>query len=58
MRKFTHMQASTVKEASHNAARGDAMVIAGGTDLLGTLKDEILPFYPSTIIDLKSIDGL
>ena len=58
MRKFTHMQASTVKEASQNAARGDAMVIAGGTDLLGTLKDEILPFYPSTIIDLKSIDGL
>ena len=38
MRKFTHMQASTVKEASQNAARGDAMVIAGGTDLLGTLR--------------------
>ena len=34
------------------------MVIAGGTDLLGTLKDEILPVYPSVIIDLKTIDGL
>lgn len=57
MREFTHMQAYTVKEASQNAARG-GMVIAGGTDLLGTLKDEILPVYPSLIIDLKTIDGL
>jgi len=58
MRHFTHLQATTVKEASQNAARGNAMVIAGGTDLLGTLKDEILPVYPSIVIDLKSIDGL
>lgn len=57
MRKFTHLQASTVSEASQNAARG-GMVIAGGTDLLGTLKDEILPVYPSVVIDLKSIEGL
>ncbi len=57
MRKFTHMQASTVREASQNAERG-AMVIAGGTDLLGTLKDEILPVYPSVVIDLKTIEGL
>jgi xanthine dehydrogenase YagS FAD-binding subunit len=34
------------------------MVIAGGTDLLGTLKDEVLPEYPETIINLKSIAGL
>lgn len=58
MREFTHMEASTVGEASKNAARGNAMVIAGGTDLLGTLKDEILPTYPSVIIDLKTIEGL
>lgn len=58
MRKFTHLQASTIKEASQNGARGNAMVIAGGTDLLGTLKDEILPVYPSVIIDLKTIEGL
>lgn len=57
MRKFTHLEASTVKEASQNAARG-GMVIAGGTDLLGALKDEILPVYPSVIIDLKTIEGL
>ena len=34
------------------------MVIAGGTDLLGTLKDECLPYYPAVIIDLKQIPGL
>jgi xanthine dehydrogenase YagS FAD-binding subunit len=52
------MQASSAKEAASNASKGNAMVIAGGTDLLGTLKDEILPFYPSVIIDLKTIKGM
>ncbi len=36
MRQFIHMEASTVQEASKNAAKGNVMVIAGGTDLLGT----------------------
>ena len=58
MRQFIHMEASTVQEASKNAAKGNVMVIAGGTDLLGTLKDEILPTYPSVIIDLKTIKDL
>lgn len=58
MRKFTHMQASSVEEAVYNAGNGNAMFIAGGTDLLGTLKDECLPYYPSLIIDLKTIPGL
>lgn len=57
MRKFTHLQASTVNEAFQNAA-GKGMVIAGGTDLLGTLKDEILPVYPAVVVDLKTIPGL
>jgi xanthine dehydrogenase YagS FAD-binding subunit len=32
--------------------------MAGGTDLLGTLKDEILPDYPEKVIDLKTIEGM
>ena len=32
--------------------------MAGGTDLLGTLKDEIFPEYPETVIDLKTIEGM
>ncbi|MBQ9662995.1 MAG: FAD binding domain-containing protein [Oscillospiraceae bacterium] len=58
MRPFKHIQASTIEEAAALAAHEDVMVIAGGTDLLGTLKDECLPYYPNYIVDLKTIPGL
>lgn len=58
MKHFSHMQASSAEEAAKNAVEGTAMFIAGGTDLLGTLKDEILPSYPELVIDLKTIEGL
>ena len=58
MKHFAHMQVASAEEAASNAAEGTAMFIAGGTDLLGTLKDEILPSYPELVIDLKTIDGL
>jgi xanthine dehydrogenase YagS FAD-binding subunit len=34
-----------------------AQVIAGGTDLLGKMKDENLPKYPEALINLKTIPG-
>lgn len=34
-----------------------SVLIAGGTDLVGVLKDEILPEYPKKVIDLKRIPG-
>ena len=58
MRPFKHIQASTLEEAASLAAHEGVMVIAGGTDLLGTLKDECLPTYPNYIVDLKTIPGL
>jgi len=60
MRKFVHLNARTVDEAVSVLQRygGKARVIAGGTDLLGKMKDEILPTYPEVIINLKSIPGL
>lgn len=58
MKHFKHMQASSAKEAASQASDGKSMLIAGGTDLLGTLKDEILPEYPETIVDLKTIAGM
>ncbi|MCR5089212.1 MAG: FAD binding domain-containing protein [Oscillospiraceae bacterium] len=58
MRPFKHIQASSIEEAASLAAHEDVMVIAGGTDLLGTLKDECLPYYPNYIVDLKTIPGL
>ena len=37
--------------------RGRA-IIAGGTDLLGKMKDEILPAYPEALVNIKTIPGL
>lgn len=60
MRKFAHFNARTVDEAVSILKRygGRAHVIAGGTDLLGKMKDEILPKYPEAVVNLKSIAGL
>ncbi len=60
MRKFRHLDATSVDEAVSWLRRYGhrASVIAGGTDLLGKMKDEILPTYPEAIIDLKTIPGL
>jgi len=57
MRKFAHFNARTLEEAVSLLKRfGDrAQVIAGGTDLLGKMKDEILPRYPEALVNLKSI---
>lgn len=58
MKHFKHLQASSAEQAASEAANGAAWVMAGGTDLLGTLKDEIFPDYPETVIDLKTIEGM
>ena len=59
MRAFAHFNARTTDEAVSILRRygGRAQVIAGGTDLLGKMKDEILPKYPEAIINLKTIPG-
>ena len=58
MKPFQHTNAKSVDEAA--TALGDARsrVIAGGTDLLGTLKDDILPIHPARVVNVKSINGL
>ena len=58
MKPFQHTNATTVDEAE--AALGDARtrIIAGGTDLLGTLKDNILPVHPARLVNIKTIEGL
>ncbi len=60
MKAFRHMNVGTVDEAIAllESVGGRARVIAGGTDLLGILKDEILPDYPETLINLKSNKNL
>jgi len=60
MKKFAHINATTLEEATRLLGRydGRAQVIAGGTDLLGQMKDEILAEYPEVIVNIKTIPGL
>jgi xanthine dehydrogenase YagS FAD-binding subunit len=60
MKYFKHSNASSVDEAISRLKehKGKAVLIAGGTDLLGVLKTEILPDYPEALINLKTIPGL
>ena len=58
MRPFNHINAKSLDEAIAALQKGDANVLAGGVDLLGTLKDNITPEYPKTVINLKTIPGL
>jgi xanthine dehydrogenase YagS FAD-binding subunit len=58
MKAFNHVNAKTLAEAKTALAGGKATLIAGGTDLIGTLKDNILPTYPATLINIKTIPGL
>ena len=60
MKAFKHVNATSVDEAISlmRSYKGKADLIAGGTDLLGVLKDEILPDYPEAVINIKTIPGL
>jgi xanthine dehydrogenase YagS FAD-binding subunit len=58
MKAFNHTNAKTLAEAKTALAGGKATIIAGGTDLMGTLKDNILPTYPTALINIKTIPGL
>ena len=57
-KKFAHVDAGSVDEASSILKAGKAALIAGGTDLLGGLRFEILPDHPETVVNLKTIPGL
>lgn len=60
MKPFAHFNARSTDEAVNLLRRfaGRAQLMAGGTDLLGKLKDRILPGYPEALINLKTIPGL
>ena len=60
MRGFDYKNAKTVEEAASWLSRyeGGAVVLAGGTDLLGKLKGDILPRYPKAVINIKRIRDL
>jgi xanthine dehydrogenase YagS FAD-binding subunit len=57
-KKFAHVNAKSIDEASSILRRGKAALISGGTDLLGTMRFEILPDYPEVLVNLKTVPGL
>ncbi len=60
MRQFDHLNARTLQEAGKvlKSYQGKAKIIAGGTDLVGQMKDDILPTYPQILVNIKTIPGL
>ena len=60
MKTFKHVSAESVEEATAilRECGGNARIIAGGTDLLGEMRDGILADYPEVLVDIKNIPGL
>jgi xanthine dehydrogenase YagS FAD-binding subunit len=58
IKRFEHINARSVDEAAAILKAGKASLIAGGTDILGAMRFEILPDYPEILVNLKSIPDL
>jgi CO/xanthine dehydrogenase FAD-binding subunit len=58
LHKFEHIDATTLDEAVAALAKGNAEVVAGGTDLVGTRRFSILRTDAETLVNLKTISGL
>jgi hypothetical protein len=60
LRNFKHAAVESVKqvEALTKKHSSKTAIIAGGTDLLGALKDNIHPVYPELLVDIKPIKEL
>ena len=60
MKYFEHESAATVDEAVSllkESPKGKTVVMAGGSDLIGVLKEQILEDYPEKVVDLKTVRG-
>ena len=60
MKPFTHYNARSIKETISLLLEYEekAMINAGGTDLLGAMRDNCMPEYPEAIINIKTINDL
>lgn len=58
MKPLKLINARSIEEAIAALQQRDARIMAGGTDMLGVLKGNILPQYPGTIVNIGSIEGL
>jgi NADPH-dependent glutamate synthase beta subunit-like oxidoreductase/CO/xanthine dehydrogenase FAD-binding subunit len=56
MKKFDYSRPENLYSAAARLnGTGKARALAGGTDLLGTLKERILPVYPDELVSLKGL---
>ena len=55
MKDFEYVNAKTLDEAVSALSASNSFIIAGGTDVIGWMKDEILPEYPDALVNLKTI---
>lgn len=60
LRSFKHASATSAEEALQTLSKykDRAALVAGGTDLLGALKDTIFPEYPEVLINLSNVQEL
>jgi NADPH-dependent glutamate synthase beta subunit-like oxidoreductase/CO/xanthine dehydrogenase FAD-binding subunit len=60
LKNFEHINAGSLDEAISLLQRhgNKAWIMAGGTDLIGTMRFEVLEDYPEVVINIKSIPGL
>ena len=56
LRSFSYQKATSVKTAVEAAARPGAHILAGGTDLLGCLRDGV--FTADTVVSLSGLKAL
>lgn len=58
MKNFNHIDAKSFYDATESIQSCEAACpIAGGTDLIGVLKQQILEDYPDTLVNLKNIEN-
>lgn len=60
MKQIQHFDAATVQDAVSLLSKyaGNATIIAGGTDLLGLMKDKVLPSLPGVLVNIKNIPNM
>ncbi|MCK9524578.1 MAG: FAD binding domain-containing protein [Tenuifilaceae bacterium] len=60
MREFKLVNTTTVDAAVSSLSQynGTAVIMAGGTDLLGSLKREILPSSPEAVVNIQNIPDM
>lgn len=58
MKNFEYITPQSIEEASELLKQPGSAVLAGGTDLLGVVKEGILPTTPERVINIKKLPGL